>query len=165
MMGSHGGSRQGAGRPSISKKQISVRVSNRTIKAIEAFGGDADISAAVRQIADFATGVNFCLDEESCVWATFTPFEEIYASTIAEAFAHLINFIKTNSSSTYIYACGRDLLTVKSRLPLGNGSSLWIFVAEKRMVRPTDDEFENDKQKILRALKARDLDVRWHEES
>ncbi len=161
-MGLHGGSRQGAGRPRLSKKQISVRVSNRTIEAIEAFGGDSDISTAVRQIADYASGVNICLDEQNCVWAKFTPFEEIYASTLPLAFNNLKNYIKENFSPANIYSCGRQL-TVKGRLPLDNELSLWVFVAAKRLVLPTDDEFNDDKEKILHALKICGLEVRWCE--
>jgi len=161
-MGTHGGVRLGAGRQKISKRQLSVRVSDRTFEAIETFGGEADISTAVRQMADYAGGVNFCIDEENSVWAKFTIFDEISASTIPEAFDKLLVYINTTvSSRPPMYACGRNLLTVKGRLPLGNDASLWIWAAARRTTAPTDTEFNDDQQKIVRALENHGLIATW----
>lgn len=160
-METRGGVRQGAGRPKTSVKQISVRVPEHTTEAMKAFSGGTDISSTVRQMADFSASMNLCIDEKSKVWARFCLFEEIEAPTVDAAFNRLVVFIKDKLCPTSIYSCGRDLHTVKGRLALGNDSSVWFYVASQRTASPSNEEFYEDKQKIMRTLKNLGLEVKW----
>lgn len=158
---SHGGRRLGAGRPRVADVQLTARVSNAASKSIKAHGLDGGIAAGVRYVADFSAAATAQLPPGSAVWVSFQPLVGSEAKTVDEAYREIVNRLLADGGCPAIYRCGRDLLTVKARIPLGNDTSLWLSVPAMRVQPPSKQEYEADIRKIEDFLVDTGLNAVW----
>jgi hypothetical protein len=158
---SHGGKRLGAGRPKVADVQFTARVSGAASKTIKAHGLDCGIAAGVRNLADFSAAVTAQLPPGSAVWVSFQRLSGSRAKAVDEAYREIVSRLLADGGRPVVYRCGRDLLTVKARIPLGNDTSLWLSVPAMRVQPPSKQEYEADIRKIELFLVDAGLDAVW----
>lgn len=162
-LSSHGGRRLGAGRPKIADEQLTVRVTSAASESVKALGQAHGVAAGVRYAIDLAASVTVPGQTVSEVCVSFQPLADSKATTVEEALEEIFQWLHSCGHVLSVYKCGREALTVRARMPLGNSFSLWLSVPARRLKAPTPKEYQADLRKIKEFLVARGFQFCWAE--
>lgn len=158
---SHGGRRLGAGRPRVADVQLTARVSSAASTSIKAYGVGDGVAAGVRRMADLSAAITAQLPAGSPVWVSFQPLAGSRARDVEDAYREILQHLFALGGRPVAYQCGRELLTVKARIPVGNDTSLWLSVPTRRIHPPSAKEYEVDLGRIKAFLINAGLDPMW----
>lgn len=151
MASPHGGKRVGAGRPRVADRQLSARISADLADELEAWGEGGGMTAGLRLMSEFSSGVAVELSQG--VWMRFHPRAVTGGATLGDAAGMLLeSLFRSRGKNINLFVGDKNALTVKARLPLGEGLSAWFFVPARRVASPSPDEFDNDLRRIYECL-------------
>lgn len=149
------------GRPKSEETKIftAIRLDVDVLKTFKS--GGKGWQTRINEALQEQLSITTCLDAQSEVYARFpAPSEEVNASTSDDALEIILSNLK-NQGTISIYPVASSQLTVKGRIPLGNGHSMWIFRAAKRIRPASKREVTTDRRNILHALESKGLNCAW----